>query len=75
MLESKQKLASVKNDAEVNRLELFCKSLDRQIDETVYELYGLTEEEIRIVQSDPLSVSPPFPAENAGRKKRAGGEG
>ena len=27
------------------------KTLDRQIDEAVYELYGLTEEEIKIVES------------------------
>lgn len=52
MLESKQKLAVAKNDAEVNRLELFCKSLDRQIDQAVYELYGLTNDEIKIVEGE-----------------------
>jgi type I restriction-modification system DNA methylase subunit len=50
MLEAKQKLAIAKTDAEKNRLEHLCTSLDRQIDEAVYELYGLTEEEIKIVE-------------------------
>ncbi len=50
ILESKQRWANAKTDAETNRLELQHKSLDRQIDEAVYELYGLTEEEIKIVE-------------------------
>jgi type II restriction/modification system DNA methylase subunit YeeA len=50
MLDAKRKLAAAKTDAEVNRHELLCSSLDRQIDEAVYELYGLTEEEIKIVE-------------------------
>jgi type II restriction/modification system DNA methylase subunit YeeA len=49
MLEAKEKLAAAKTDAEVNRLDLLCKSTDRKIDEAVYELYGLSEEEIKIV--------------------------
>jgi hypothetical protein len=50
ILETKQKLNAAKNDAETNRLALLCTSLDRQIDEAVYELYGLTEEEVKIVE-------------------------
>ena len=50
MLAAKEKLAKTKTDAEVNRLEMQCESLDRQIDAAVYELYGLTEEEIGIVE-------------------------
>jgi hypothetical protein len=50
MLQSKENLSATKTDAEKNRLELQCESLDRQIDEAVYELYGLTEEEIKIVE-------------------------
>jgi hypothetical protein len=50
MLQSKEKFSSAKTDAEKNRLELQCESLDRQIDEAVYELYGLTAQEIRIVE-------------------------
>jgi hypothetical protein len=30
--------------------ENLCSTLDRQIDQLVYELYGLTEEEIKIVE-------------------------
>ena len=33
-----------------NYLERKCESLDNQIDKLVYELYGLTEEEIKIVE-------------------------
>ena len=50
MLDAKEKLSTVKTEAETNRLELLCQTLDRQIDEAVYELYGLTEEEIKIVE-------------------------
>jgi adenine-specific DNA-methyltransferase len=50
MLRSKERLALAKTDAEKNRLDLECENLDRQIDEAVYELYGLTEEEIKIVE-------------------------
>ena len=32
------------------RLQREIKAADRQIDQLVYELYGLTEEEIRIVE-------------------------
>jgi type I restriction-modification system DNA methylase subunit len=48
---SEEKLSAAKTDAEKNRLELQCESLDRQIDEAVYELYGLTDEEIKIVEA------------------------
>ncbi len=50
MLQTKERLAASKTDAEKNRLELQCGSLDRQIDEAVYELYGLTEDEVKIVE-------------------------
>ncbi len=50
MLEAKQKLQTAKTDGKTNRLELLCASLDRKIDEAVYELYDLTEEEIKIVE-------------------------
>lgn len=36
---------------EMSRLELECESLDRQVDQAVYELYGLTEEEIKVVEN------------------------
>jgi hypothetical protein len=50
MLDAKEKLSNAKTEAETNRFEHLCQTLDRQIDERVYELYGLTEEEIKIVE-------------------------
>lgn len=50
MLSAKQDLAIAKVDAEKTRLDMLCESLDRQIDEAVYKLYGLTDEEIRVVE-------------------------
>lgn len=52
MLEAKEKLSKAKTEAETDRLEMQCERLDRQIDEAVYELYGLTEEEIKIVEGE-----------------------
>jgi len=52
ILESKQKLSAAKTDGEINRLDLLCASIDRKIDEAVYELYGLTEDEIKIVKGE-----------------------
>lgn len=50
MLTAKEKLSKAKLDAEVNKLEMQIASLARQIDTAVYELYGLTEQEIKIVE-------------------------
>jgi hypothetical protein len=50
MLDAKEKLSNAKTEAETNRFELLCQTLDRQIDEAVYELYRLTPEEIAIVE-------------------------
>jgi adenine-specific DNA-methyltransferase len=50
LLQSKDRLVNTTIEVETNRLELRCEILDRQIDEAVYALYGLTEEEIRIVE-------------------------
>ena len=35
---------------EANELSLQIDQIDREIDYTVYEFYGLTEEEIRIIE-------------------------
>jgi len=35
-----------------DRLQREIDATDRQIDQLVYELYGLTEEEIKIVETD-----------------------
>jgi predicted nucleic acid-binding Zn-ribbon protein len=50
MLAAKQELGKAKTEAETTRLERECEALDRQIDQAVYELYGLTEEEIKVVE-------------------------
>ena len=50
MLEAKKQLASAKTDSEKDYLEKKCSTIDRQIDALVYELYELTEEEIKIVE-------------------------
>ncbi len=50
MLASKEELSKAKTEAETSRLERECEALDRQIDQAVYELYGLTEEEIKVVE-------------------------
>jgi hypothetical protein len=42
--------ASAHNPQEVDRLTREVESTDKQIDDLVYELYGLTEEEIKIVE-------------------------
>lgn len=51
-LVAKEQLSNAKTEAETSRLERECESLDRQIDQAVYELYGLTEEEIRVVEGE-----------------------
>lgn len=51
MLAAKEELSKAKTEAETTRLERECETLDRQIDQAVYELYGLTEEEIKIVEN------------------------
>jgi type I restriction-modification system DNA methylase subunit len=50
MLEAKRQLAKAKTDKDKAYYESKCAALDRQIDGVVYELYGLTAEEIQIVE-------------------------
>ncbi len=50
MLESKKQLHESKTDKDKSYYERRCADLDRQIDAEVYKLYGLTEEEIKIVE-------------------------
>lgn len=50
MLDLNKKLPEVKTEDEQVRIERQIKSTDRQIDALVYELYGLTEAEIKIVE-------------------------
>jgi hypothetical protein len=44
------KQLAAKGEHERNHLKRQIEATDRQIDALVYELYGLTEEEIRIVE-------------------------
>jgi hypothetical protein len=50
MLALHKKRAEVRIDHEKNLIEGQIEATDKQIDALVYELYGLTEEEIRIVE-------------------------
>jgi adenine-specific DNA-methyltransferase len=50
MLEAKKQLASARTERDKTFYENKCATLDRQIDSLVYELYGLTEAEIAIVE-------------------------
>jgi hypothetical protein len=50
MLKAKQELAVAKTDKEKTYYENKCVSLNRQIDHIVYDLYGLTEDEIKLVE-------------------------
>ena len=50
MLELHKQLASARTDHEKTAIQRQIDATDRQIDQLVYELYGLTEEEIKIVE-------------------------
>ena len=50
MLEAKKQLASARTERDKTFYENKCATLDRQIDNLVYELYDLTPEEIAIVE-------------------------
>jgi hypothetical protein len=50
MLDLHRRLAAAKGEAEKTSLSRLVASTDAEIDRLVYELYGLTAEEIRIVE-------------------------
>ncbi len=50
MMDSKSRAVEAKTDKERTYHENKCAALDRQIDRLVYELYGLAEEEIQIIE-------------------------
>jgi len=50
MLEAKKQLAGARTDKDRDFYEKKCASLDGQIDRLVYQLYDLTDDEIRIVE-------------------------
>ena len=51
MLKAKAQISTAKTDSDRTYLADKCAGLDRQIDQLVYELYDLTEEEIALVES------------------------
>ena len=52
MLSLNKQLAETKTPDEKTKLERQITATDRQIDQLVYELYGLTDDEIKIVESE-----------------------
>ena len=52
MLALHKELSAAKTDHERNALQRHIDATDREIDRLVYELYGLTEEEIGIVEGN-----------------------
>jgi hypothetical protein len=50
MHETKKQLSTRKRESDRTQLDLKCEYLDSEIDKVVYGLYGLTEEEIGIVE-------------------------
>jgi len=52
MLELHKRLASARTSADREMYQHQIEATDRQIDALVYELYGLTEEEIKIVEGE-----------------------
>jgi adenine-specific DNA-methyltransferase len=52
MLSTKKQLQQAKTESDKNYLQRKCETLDKQIDELVYQLYGLTENEIKIVEGN-----------------------
>jgi hypothetical protein len=50
MLDVQKQTSAAKNPNDETRLQREIEATDRQIDQLVYELYGLTEGEIKIVE-------------------------
>lgn len=51
-MNDKKLLPRAKTESDKNYLQRKYATLDKQIDELVYQLYGLTEEEIRLVEGN-----------------------
>ncbi len=50
MLEAKKRLATARTDSDKTHAQRKCEYLDNEIDKLVYELYGLSAEEVGIVE-------------------------
>ncbi len=51
ILDAKRKASTARNERDRNHYAMMCVALDNQIDKLVYELYALTEDEIRLVEA------------------------
>jgi type II restriction/modification system DNA methylase subunit YeeA len=49
-IDAKKQLAEARTERDRTSYENKCVALDRQIDQLVYELYGLTDDEIAIIE-------------------------
>ena len=47
---NKKQSQQAQTEGDKNYLERKCERIDKEIDQLVYKLYGLTEEEIKIVE-------------------------
>jgi hypothetical protein len=56
LIDLNKKLPFAKTDHEKNLFQREIDSTDRRIDDLVYELYGLTEEEIKIVEGEGINL-------------------
>ena len=52
MLETQRRLQQALSDEDKKLLEQRAAIIDKQIDKTVYQLYGLTEDEVKIVEGE-----------------------
>ena len=52
MLETQSRLHQAPSDEDKNILEKRATIIDKQIDKAVYQLYGLTEDEVKIVEGE-----------------------
>ena len=50
MLGLQKQLAAAKSDAQKDIMERQIEATDRQIDSLVYQLYGLTDEDVRLIE-------------------------
>jgi hypothetical protein len=58
MLKLQQELDAARTDQDKKHLQRLIDATDHQIDRLVYELYGLSHEEIAIVNGDPPAPVP-----------------
>jgi hypothetical protein len=52
MIGAKKALAEARTDKDREFYERFCEKLDRDIDDLIYQLYDITQEERKIIEGD-----------------------